>query len=78
MRQILGSPCLLIKNDFLELGYNYTHRESEVSLYLTLLKAYDTVQVRVVENSVTFDKETNLKLKDQPARYQLKIKRKIM
>ena len=42
------------------------------------MKAYDSVQVRVVENSVLFDKETSLKLKDQPARYQLKIKRKII
>ena len=56
LKQILGSRCLLVKNENIELGFNYSQRENTISLYLTLLKAFDTVEIRVTENSLAFDK----------------------
>ena len=48
IKQILGSRCLLIKNDSMELGFNYSQRDNIISLYLTLQKAFDTVEIKVL------------------------------
>lgn len=49
-----------------------------ISLYLTLLKAYENVEIKVMSHSIEFEKEIDLKMKNQPAKSQLKIKRKVI
>lgn len=61
----------------MELGYNYSQRGNEISLYLTLIKAYDEVDIKVLQNSILLNEDVEITMRDVPARNQLKIKRKV-